>query len=408
MSKSETEKVTLLNLQRQLQRKYDFAYPVDDIKSFFIGIADYINVVQESFSLRAIVLSAILAKRDKLDKQINDLTKIVVKESLKTYETISKIIKKNKIDNQGVKSEITEYEEFVKGKIHISGYGNYGTYLSDKVSDIIIAIEEAGYKDKVKDYGIYDHNGIRTGWKVSSSEQELEKLLSRRREERETAFWGAWEELWQVYDAIYNKYERWDQVTKKNDFMDKMSYGSYYGKIKEVLDDRGKANNYYPFEIKEYKRHLFRINEVLQAEIYGLIARLPDKNLDNSMDEARIAYDKANHSLVIGSNTVRFNKDDSNQAELCRILFNNQESTKKSWDREEILEGWGYPEDRIYNSNGKLLETNRLKVYQTAEKINNKVMKATQGKIIDLLIYSTKTVSVNKKYRGSVSFENVS
>lgn len=403
LSMPEVNKEKLQSLQKQLQRKFDFSDSADDRKTFFIGIADYVGVVQNSFELRAIVLSEILDKRNKLNKQIDDLTKKVVKEVTKTFEDVSDVIKSNKIEDQRVKNELADYKGFVEGKIQISGYGNYGTYLSDQVRDIILTIEASGYKEKVKDYGIYDQNGLRTGWKISSTEQKLDGLLAQRKEEKETSIWGAWEDLWWIYDVINNKYDRWDEISKKDDFMDKMNYSLLAGKVKEVLDDRGQANDYSPFNVKEYKRHLFRVNEVLQVKIEDLITKIPTES-NFVLETDKITYDKPNHSLIIGKHSIKFNKDDSNQAELCKILFASKKSVNKSWETEEVLEGWDYPEDRIYDGNGKLLKENRLKAYQTAEKINTKIMKATEGKIIDLLVYSTKTVSINQKYRGWITF----
>jgi hypothetical protein len=332
-----------------------------------------------------------------------------VKEFTQTFDEVLKFINNKKIDNPNVNAELKEYKNLIEGAMEVSGYGNHGTYLSDKVRDIILAVEASGYKDKIKDYGIYDQNGIRTGWKISKAEQKLDGLLARRREEREARIWGAWEDIWQIYDAVYNKFDRWEQVVKSGKFLDKLSFGSFYGKVKMILEDSRDVNSHNPFEVEDYKRNFFRVNEVLQAEIEGLIAGLPDReNAEAKIDILKINYDLANHSLVVADNAIKFNKDDSNQAELCRVLFMNKESIDRSWDTEEVLEAWDYPEDRIYDNGGKLLKENRLKIYQTAEKINNKVMKVTKGKVIDLLIYSTKAVSVNQKYREMISFKNVS
>jgi len=255
------DKDNLQGLQKQLQRKFDFAYPTLNVKSFFIGVADYVNVVESSDYLKAIKLYAILEARDKLDKQIDDSTADVVKEVTQTYDEIAKFIANKKIDNPNVNAEVKEYQDFVKGTLQISGYGNYGTYLSDEVRDIILAIEASGYKDKIKDYGIYDQNGIRNGWKISEAEQKLDGLLARRREEREARVWGAWEDIWHIYDAIYNKFDRWEQVVKAGKFLDKLSFGSFYGKVKLILEDNRDVNSHYPFEVEDYKRHFFRVNE---------------------------------------------------------------------------------------------------------------------------------------------------
>lgn len=303
MNKTEIDRNKLLNLKQQIQRKYDFAYPSDNLKNFYIGIADYVSVIESSDYLQAIVVYAILEKRNNLNKRIDELTKQVVDEVKKSFEDVLKMIDENKLEDQRITNELNDYTGFVEGRIHISGYGNYGTYLSDQVRDVILAVEASGYKDKIKDYGIYDQNGNRTGWKISKSEQELDGLLARRREEKETSVWGAWEDIWQIYDAIYNKFDRWDQVSKTDNFLDKVSYGSYYGKIKEILEDKGKANNYYPFDVQEYKRHLFRVNEVLQTEIEGLLPSAVETKSE-SRAESKFEYDHEGAMLHYDGNLV--------------------------------------------------------------------------------------------------------
>lgn len=117
----------------------------------------------------------------------------------------------------------------------------------------------------------------------------------------------------------------------------------------------------------------------------------------------QIRFDAANHTLLIyEASPITFLGDDSNQAELCRVLLKDKESLNKSWNRDELLEAWGWSEDRIYDNNGKFLPKNRQKLYHAADAVNDKVMRATQGKITDFLIFTTKTVSVNSKYRDDV------
>lgn len=151
-------------------------------------------------------------------------------------------------------------------------------------------------------------------------------------------------------------------------------------------------------EITVNRLEFGRLVEKLE-ERFKKIQSTPKANQIETPETKLIRYDSHNHTLYIGDAEIVFKKEDSNQAELCKVLFRDKKSASKIWHTDEILEAWGWTKELIYDKEGKLLKSNRLKAYQSADKLNNKVMKATQGKISDLLVYTTKTVTVNSKYR---------
>lgn len=144
---------------------------------------------------------------------------------------------------------------------------------------------------------------------------------------------------------------------------------------------------------------------------YGHAAGLYEEAKEAEQEKKRIEqagigsihYDPTGRALRLGAYEVHFEQGDTNQSELCRVLLKDGESAGKSWDASEMLEEWGWPENRVYDGDGKLKEENRLKVYHAAKSVNEKTFKATAGRVSDLLTFTTKYLAVTEKYRRLVS-----
>lgn len=77
--------------------------------------------------------------------------------------------------------------------------------------------------------------------------------------------------------------------------------------------------------------------------------------------------------------------------ELCKVLFKNLQTMQIEWNWDQIVEAWG-----------ELIDYNHpqwRKIYSASRRVNSKV--ASETRIKDLLIATTKTVKVNPKYISS-------
>lgn len=86
---------------------------------------------------------------------------------------------------------------------------------------------------------------------------------------------------------------------------------------------------------------------------YGRAAGLYEEAKEAEQEKKRITesgigsihFDDKGRVLCLGSYEVHFEQGDTNQSELCRVLFKGAESVSKSWDASEMLEEWGWPEN---------------------------------------------------------------
>lgn len=172
--------------------------------------------------------------------------------------------------------------------------------------------------------------------------------------------------------------------------------------IRMITVQRGTDGSWIFAPDKKYEQIFNEYDQLYsdEAEQYE-IAKAQKSSVIEEMKSIR--YDPLDHTLLLGSHVIRLKKGDSNQSELCRVIFKNKDLINKSWSSDEMLEEWGWHENRIYDKTGKLLSKNRRVVYTAANGINDLALKATQGKVSDLFTYTTKAVSLTEKYREFVS-----
>lgn len=97
-------------------------------------------------------------------------------------------------------------------------------------------------------------------------------------------------------------------------------------------------------------------------------------------------FDPAKYSICFKGREIPIPRD-SDQEGVCKVVLKDKFSMSKEWIWDEIFEKWGDddPEPALWR-----------KIYNAARTINTKV--ATKTTIDDLLIITTKTISVNPKY----------
>ena len=80
---------------------------------------------------------------------------------------------------------------------------------------------------------------------------------------------------------------------------------------------------------------------------------------------------------------------DTNQDDLCKVVFANKESVTREWSWDEILEKWG-------EEYGSYTRKDWRKVYEAKREVNQKI--SSKIGVSDLLIGTTHIVLVNPKY----------
>jgi len=133
--------------------------------------------------------------------------------------------------------------------------------------------------------------------------------------------------------------------------------------VKIPLEDRRMAVGFKPEEIKA------------------------EDNKSEDKQDKNLSYNSKECSLTIGQYKVQIAKN-TDQSELCRVIFGDNESMMKCWSYDEIHKSW----KGIDNYNPKSWG----KYYHAAYGVNEKVEKATQIK--KFLVHTKNDVKVNEIY----------
>lgn len=99
------------------------------------------------------------------------------------------------------------------------------------------------------------------------------------------------------------------------------------------------------------------------------------------------SYDGKSQVLSIATTKIQFR---GNQADLLGVLLKNEKSIVRLWNNDEVLE-------RL-EPNTEITKQLVRSVLDAGISVNKRVTISTQGKVIDLLLATSKTVQVNSKY----------
>jgi hypothetical protein len=146
---------------------------------------------------------------------------------------------------------------------------------------------------------------------------------------------------------------------------------------------------------------LSAVQNFLTGELYEFLLE-DSKNKDEMLNELLEFYrgngKKSNKSVVIVFDSIACELSinginipisrDTDEEDLCRVVFKNQNSTQRLWYIDEIVEEIGDQPESIPNWSKKL--------YQAARRLNCKV--AVEVGLKNFLMYSFKAVSVNPVY----------
>jgi hypothetical protein len=116
--------------------------------------------------------------------------------------------------------------------------------------------------------------------------------------------------------------------------------------------------------------------------------------------ELAIHYDKSSATLFVNDKPLKIRG--AMQANLCATLLLNKNKAKE-WSNDEMFATWGWSDEMILDDEFRVKKENRLKIYQKAKDLNDKIALLTKGELNDLINVTTKSVCISAPYRKNVS-----
>lgn len=250
--------------QEKLQVIYDGFANDESPRALFIGIADYVQLIDQSGTLSSIVKRKVISERDKHLAELNKLGDALVEESKKTVDSLKVIIANHDIKNDDVEKELDDYRRVLLKEIQYST--TFPEAVSHSVDMIIRALKEAGFTELVKGYVRLDEHDNITSWTFADSYRPYMDLLKRLKEQHKVTVWGDWDELCRVYEVIIKRDEILAELDKNNDHMNAMNFYGLVHEMREILDEKPDIRPIY-FKEKDFRYHISHFHAFMRIQM---------------------------------------------------------------------------------------------------------------------------------------------
>lgn len=370
-----------------LDRRYRYAMSEDSEKGFFLGVSDYVEVIEKSEVLRPLIKITVIDEREKILQERQRLEDVVIVEAKATYDELRKIIREKKIKSPYIDQAFKEYEDLMSGRKQMSGPMAENVY--NDVRDVLLALQQAERKDIADQYAIYNKHQILIGWKIADTYKDFQAVEKELKKQLDIAVWGAWNELWWAYACIHKQDELWKEWAKERPglSMNMLNASSLFDEMNLIMEGK-RVDQLHHFLVPVFKRHLSRLHNNLLDEAQ----RIEDEFNSPSEILGPITAEVRGNLLFMNEQNIPL-RTGSKQLDICRVLFKNSSSMSKTWESAEILEE---VDSEYFDSDGKLKSKYKRVVYSAIEKLQIKIL--TILGVPDYFDFGISTVRINPKY----------
>jgi hypothetical protein len=145
---------------------------------------------------------------------------------------------------------------------------------------------------------------------------------------------------------------------------------------------------------------LLTVIDQIEKRMIELSKRIANpETADTTIKSMTMSYKPNTRTFCVAENSFTLGEN-TKQADLCKVTLKDSQSIKKTWSWDEILEEWGWKEDRIYE---KPTRVQQLKVHNAAKLFNARLDKESKHQIGHFFITTMKTVRVNPKYLPKIN-----
>jgi len=353
---------------KTLDRYYNAFKDQERDWGFFIGLADYVNLLDEIPQLKGVV-EKMLEGENKMIDSIHEAEKLAVQE-LKTLS--KKILAETKKKKEAaIQESVAAFKDYDDGKTHPTWW--HSARLENGIRGIIEAMIKEGYENilkKVLPKNANISNLYSLVYDICPAFSLRSALSSGLSEKRDTELWGNYRKLRTAATTFQKGQERLEQMKKegkdtsdieellkekeiirKDGDDDWLSRSAIFGH-----SDRKKFSSSTDDKIKEFKRDKYqnyasRVHNHFVKEL-SRIGILTKDRAGGAEEKRGPSFDAEKSRLVIRGTEVPFRKF-SEQYHALRIIFANPKEIGQEWFFSEIGEkidtDKGYTDKQFHN-----------------------------------------------------------
>jgi len=239
-------------LKESLQRRFDLISNTHTDSDLFLEICNYIDKVVTDERLSAIRMSINIERKKALEAY--DALAINAKKLLSDLgKKLQELLLSSNIDDQFVASVFKHFNEIVLGNIITSGeiWQSLESDLREAIWTTLGQYPDAKINDfaTVKSDRVYFSESMENLLKKCVEEMSYIKII------RETAVWGAWNNLLIIYQAVYSSDRQWKETFKENPLAG-MNFALLVGEMRTILSSKD-------FSVDSSKRLVFKREQAL-------------------------------------------------------------------------------------------------------------------------------------------------
>lgn len=363
---------------------YSIAKTSTSDKVFFDVLHDYTEHLTKIPPFNSQLFQKLTDIKTGDSEKVERLGKSLRDEALKMHDILKKHLKEQGVNAPSAQKEIDTFTHLANGTGYMSG-DSVENLAHQNTLALIRLLEHPDDKVKkwVKQYALYDSNGILVGWKWSAYLDDYKSAIEQFRRIESTRPWFWWERFSWYYDLFHNYEERIKEITEGPPIL------SFYG-ISHMMEEiraiqQGKRfEGYRVFEPAEMRSYLDRFH-VFLSNWYDETNSSTEKSILTN----KITYDKDKGILYYRELSISFGKD-SNRGYLLRMLFDHKLKPGNPLSADEYYDELDDPQD----------STDPIKMqtvlHSACDGVANRVSRVFG--INDMINYGKKDVTLNKKY----------
>ena len=313
--------MTIDSIKENLRRDYEYLNSQNEINSFIIGLADYVNYIETIPEFKSII-DGWLEKKSKIYENIVSLENKAVRELKNTKIILERLINSKK----GVKEEITKTGGvFNDGLTRLNQYLNHdpnfgaagipSEVINGYLEEIARDLTEKGHIELLNKFTIAERGNGRK-WEFSKSLKQRWQLSKEFKLQRQMEVWGNWDDI-ALAPTIVPFLGGFDnkELLEISD-LDPDLWGTYYGFISLIHKKKDIEN-------------LIERMKICATRVYKqLLKELPER-LNSNGEDRQVTKDKNINKIK----SITIIKPNDPEEEKYKFVINDCYSRAKAVSR---------------------------------------------------------------------------
>jgi hypothetical protein len=327
--------LTKENLIPLLEKYYEAFIHEEDVWTFFLELAEYLELLDENKETNKI-LSGLNEQKGQDLKALGEIEQETLRQLDESKIEILKRLKKHKISSKAIDYALDEIRAMEEGRVWTSQ--PKADYINSHLTRILEALREEQKDDILKDY----KSPMKTSYYpvddyiFALSLRSYMQLREANSFKEKTTIWYAWDHLQWAYLVIKKSDETLKGIEDKKDRQEKDGFMSLMQEMEKIQNHNERSSfgdklNPIWFKKNEFIQFARRLHKHIIKSL------LESSTQSHHLVEDSPSFDPALGILWIDGKPVKFGTKSSSY-HCLRVMFEDKEEASRQWFFSEIAE----------------------------------------------------------------------